>query len=52
MSPFPWPCGVEAKAALRRLVRTRAVVCTLPETAEVGDSPESLHWLLQSVMVR
>ena len=29
-----WPCGAAAKAALRRLVRARAVVCALPETAE------------------
>jgi endonuclease YncB( thermonuclease family) len=29
-----WPCGAAAKAALSRLVRARAVVCTLPETAE------------------
>jgi endonuclease YncB( thermonuclease family) len=29
-----WPCGAAAKAALRRLVRARAVVCVLPETAE------------------
>ena len=29
-----WPCGAAAKAALRRLVRARAVVCALPEKAE------------------
>ena len=29
-----WSCGTAAKAALRRLVRARAVVCALPETAE------------------
>jgi endonuclease YncB( thermonuclease family) len=29
-----WPCGAAAKAALRRLVRARAVACALPETAE------------------
>jgi endonuclease YncB( thermonuclease family) len=29
-----WPCGAAAKAALRRLVRARAIVCALPETAE------------------
>ena len=29
-----WPCGAAAKAALRRLVRARAVVCALPETGE------------------
>ena len=29
-----WPCGAAAKAALRRLVGARAVVCALPETAE------------------
>lgn len=29
-----WPCGAAAKAALRRLVRARAVVCALPETVE------------------
>jgi endonuclease YncB( thermonuclease family) len=29
-----WPCGAAAKAALMRLVRARAVVCALPETAE------------------
>jgi endonuclease YncB( thermonuclease family) len=29
-----WPCGAAAKAALRRLVRGRAVVCALPTTAE------------------
>jgi endonuclease YncB( thermonuclease family) len=26
-----WPCGAAAKTALRRLIRTRAVVCGLPE---------------------
>jgi endonuclease YncB( thermonuclease family) len=29
-----WPCGAAAKAALRRLVRARAVVCDLPEAGE------------------
>ena len=29
-----WPCGAAAKTALRRLVRTRAVVCDLPEPGE------------------
>ena len=29
-----WSCGAAAKAALRRLVRARAVVCALPATAE------------------
>jgi endonuclease YncB( thermonuclease family) len=29
-----WPCGAAAKAALMRLVRARAVVCALPQTAE------------------
>src|SRR4029450_6636671 len=29
-----WPCGAAAKAALRRLIRARAVVCDLPEPAE------------------
>ena len=29
-----WPSGAAAKAALMRLVRARAVVCALPETAE------------------
>jgi endonuclease YncB( thermonuclease family) len=29
-----WPCGVAAKAALRRLIRARAVVCDLPEPSE------------------
>jgi endonuclease YncB( thermonuclease family) len=29
-----WPCGAEARAALRRMIRARAVVCALPETAE------------------
>jgi endonuclease YncB( thermonuclease family) len=29
-----WPCGAVAKAALRRLVRARAVVCDLPEAGE------------------
>src|SRR5262245_56923652 len=26
-----WPCGAAAKAALRRLIRARAIVCDLPE---------------------
>jgi endonuclease YncB( thermonuclease family) len=29
-----WPCGAAAQAALRRLVRARAVVCDLPERGE------------------
>ena len=29
-----WPCGAAAKAALRRLVRARAVVCDLPDAGE------------------
>jgi len=29
-----WPCGAAAKTALRRLIRTRAVVCDLPEPGE------------------
>jgi endonuclease YncB( thermonuclease family) len=29
-----WPCGAAARAALRRLIRARAVVCDLPEPAE------------------
>jgi endonuclease YncB( thermonuclease family) len=29
-----WPCGTAAKAALRRLIRARAVVCDLPEQGE------------------
>src|SRR4029453_9862517 len=29
-----WPCGAAAKAALRRLIRARAVVCDLPEPSE------------------
>jgi endonuclease YncB( thermonuclease family) len=29
-----WPCGAAAKAALRRLIRARAVVCELPEPGE------------------
>jgi endonuclease YncB( thermonuclease family) len=29
-----WPCGAAAKAALRRLIRARAVVCDLPEASE------------------
>jgi endonuclease YncB( thermonuclease family) len=29
-----WPCGAIAKAALRRLIRARAVVCDLPELGE------------------
>ena len=29
-----WPCGNAAKAALRRLIRARAVVCDLPEPSE------------------
>ena len=29
-----WPCGTAAKAALRRLIRARAVVCDLPEPSE------------------
>jgi endonuclease YncB( thermonuclease family) len=30
-----WPCGTAAKAALRRLIRARAVVCDLPEPSEL-----------------
>ena len=26
-----WPCGAAAKAALTRLIRSRAVTCTLPK---------------------
>jgi endonuclease YncB( thermonuclease family) len=29
-----WPCGAAAKAALTRLIRTRAVTCTLPKSGE------------------
>ena len=29
-----WPCGTAAKAALRRLIRARAVVCDLAEQSE------------------
>src|SRR5262245_6818655 len=29
-----WPCGAEAKTALSRLIRARAVVCDLPERGE------------------
>jgi endonuclease YncB( thermonuclease family) len=29
-----WPCGAAAKAALRQLIRARAVVCDLPEPNE------------------
>jgi len=29
-----WPCGAVARAALRRLIRARAVVCDLPEPGE------------------
>ncbi|MGV1014339.1 MAG: thermonuclease family protein [Methyloceanibacter sp.] len=30
-----WPCGAEARAALTRLIRSRAVTCTLPK----GNAP-------------
>src|SRR6185437_12956990 len=47
-----WPCGAAAKAALRRLIRARAVVCDLPEPGEqksftarcaVGGGHRPLH---------
>src|SRR3972149_3090356 len=30
----PWPCGAAAKAALTRLIRSRAVTCELPKGGE------------------
>jgi endonuclease YncB( thermonuclease family) len=50
-----WPCGAAAKAALTRLIRSRAVTCTLPKGREhdifdasctVGDTDLST-WLVR-----
>jgi endonuclease YncB( thermonuclease family) len=50
-----WPCGAAAKAALTRLIRSRAVTCTLPEgrkrdvfdaSCTVGDTDLST-WLVR-----
>ena len=50
-----WPCGAAAKAALTRLIRSRAVTCTLPKGGEhnifdascmVGDTDLST-WLVR-----
>ncbi len=32
-----WPCGAKARAALTRLIRYRAVTCTVPSGGESGD---------------
>lgn len=34
-----WPCGQMARAALRRFVRARAIVCDVPEGAEEIPNP-------------
>jgi endonuclease YncB( thermonuclease family) len=50
-----WPCGAAAKAALTRLIRSRAITCTLPKGGEhnifdascaVGDTDLST-WLVR-----
>jgi endonuclease YncB( thermonuclease family) len=32
-----WPCGAKARAALTRFIRTRAVICTVPQGGETKD---------------